>query len=63
VRPVEAGHWIGKDWVILGGLRLGDRVIVDNLIKLRPGMAVSPQPHADPSAAPPPSAQISGDRG
>ncbi|SFW24877.1 membrane fusion protein, multidrug efflux system [Nitrosovibrio sp. Nv17] len=63
VRPVEAGHWIGKDWVILGGLRPGDRVIVDNLIKLRPGMAVSPQPHADPSAAPPPSAQISGDRG
>ena len=48
-RPVKAGEWYGKDWVILGGLNAGDKVIVDNLIKLRPGMPVSPK---DPAAPP-----------
>jgi membrane fusion protein, multidrug efflux system len=28
--------------MVLGGLAAGDRVIVDNLLKLRPGAAVSP---------------------
>jgi membrane fusion protein, multidrug efflux system len=44
VRPVVAGRWIGKDWVILDGLKAGDKVIVDNLIKLRPGTPVAPHP-------------------
>lgn len=42
-RPVVAGDWMGKDWVILEGLNAGDRVVVDNLIKLMPGKAVDPQ--------------------
>ena len=42
--PVKAGEWLGGDWVIEDGLKAGDRVIVDNLIKIRPGAAV--QPHA-----------------
>ena len=42
LRPVQLGDWIGSDWVVLGGLAAGDRVIVDNLLKLRPGVAVSP---------------------
>ena len=41
-RPVQAGEWLGKDWVILGGLQAGDKVIVDNLMKLRPGAPVMP---------------------
>ncbi len=41
-RPVQAGEWHGKDWVILGGLQAGDKVIVDNLMKLRPGAPVMP---------------------
>ncbi|MFA7096750.1 MAG: efflux RND transporter periplasmic adaptor subunit [Gammaproteobacteria bacterium] len=48
-RPVQTGEWRGRDWVILHGLQAGDRVIVDNLIKLRPGMAVAPHPPASPS--------------
>ena len=36
IRPIVAGDWVGKDWVILEGLHAGDKVIVDNLIKLRP---------------------------
>jgi membrane fusion protein, multidrug efflux system len=44
VRPVVTGRWVGKDWVILEGLNAGDKVIVDNLIKLRPGTPVAPHP-------------------
>ncbi|MCW8922551.1 MAG: efflux RND transporter periplasmic adaptor subunit [Gammaproteobacteria bacterium] len=42
-RPVQTAEWRGKDWVITGGLKAGDQVIIDNLIKLRPGMAVTPK--------------------
>lgn len=52
-RPVKLGQWQGKDWVVTDGLKSGDRVIVDNLIKLRPGAAVAP--HAPGEAAPAPS--------
>lgn len=62
-RPVKTGQWSGKEWVILGGLKAGDKVIVDNLIKLRPGATVAPhgpgegpgaggKPGAAPAAAP-----------
>jgi len=44
IKPVQAGEWQGKDWVILGGLKAGDQVIVDNLIKVRPGAPVKIQP-------------------
>lgn len=49
-RPVQVGPWDGKDWIILGGLQPGDQVIVDNLIKLRPGAPVMPHP---PGVMPP----------
>lgn len=42
LRPVQMGDWIGSDWMVLGGLAAGERVIVDNLLKLRPGAQVSP---------------------
>lgn len=43
VKPAEA---VGSDRVILSGLKPGDRVIIDNLMKLRPGakvQAMTPQ--------------------
>jgi membrane fusion protein (multidrug efflux system) len=39
-RPVKTGDWIGTDWTIVSGLNTGDRVIVDNLLKIQPGIAV-----------------------
>ncbi len=48
LRPVQTGGWIGSDWLILDGLGAGDRVILDNLLKLRPGASVSPR---EPNAA------------
>jgi len=48
-RPIEAAEWRGTDWGITKGLQPGDKVIVDNLMKLRPGAPVAPHP---PAAAP-----------
>jgi membrane fusion protein (multidrug efflux system) len=39
-RPVEAGRWAGDDWVISAGLKGGERVIVDGVMKLGPGAPV-----------------------
>jgi membrane fusion protein, multidrug efflux system len=40
-RQVRTGNWLGADWVVLDGLKSGDKVIVDNLVRLRPGVSVS----------------------
>jgi membrane fusion protein (multidrug efflux system) len=42
-RPVEVGNWVGQDWIIRKGLNEGDTVILDNLMKLKPGTAVVAQ--------------------
>ncbi|QGZ64436.1 efflux RND transporter periplasmic adaptor subunit [Paraburkholderia acidisoli] len=39
-RSVETGQWNGNDWVIQSGLHPGDRVIVDNTLRLMPGAPV-----------------------
>ena len=53
IRPVVTGRWIGTDWAILEGLKAGDKVIVDNLIKIRPGAVVAPHAQGEaPPAAP-----------
>lgn len=52
-KPVVAGPWQGQDWVIRSGLAAGDKVIVDNLLKLRPGAPVQVAPPAGaPAGAP-----------
>ena len=53
IRPITVGEWRGTDWVVLSGLKSGDRVIVDNLIKIRPGAPVTAK-KAGPAAAPAP---------
>jgi membrane fusion protein (multidrug efflux system) len=42
-RSIRAGNWLGADWVVLEGLKPGDPVIIDNLVRLRPGAAVAPK--------------------
>ena len=44
IRPIKEGGWLGNDWVVLDGLKEGDQVIADNLIKVRPGAPVNPHP-------------------
>ena len=45
-RTIRAGNWVGKDWVVLDGLKPGDKVITDNLVRLRPGAPVQAKPAA-----------------
>jgi membrane fusion protein (multidrug efflux system) len=56
-RPVQVGDWVGSDWMILSGLNPGDRVVLDNLLKLRPGATVSPQAPTESKAAAAPAAK------
>ena len=53
VRPVQEGGWQGANWVILGGLKAGDKVIADNLIKVRPGAPIAPHPFGATAQAAP----------
>lgn len=69
-RPVETDAWVGRDWVVNSGLKAGDRVAVDNLIRLRPGASVQPRASGEarggssgagaPPAAPPASGAAPG---
>lgn len=62
-RAVAVGDWQGNDIFIDSGLQAGDRIILDNLLKMSPGapVAISPAPPArsasaagaKPSPAPP----------
>ena len=56
-RPVQTAEWVGQDWVITEGLQAGDKVIVDNLIKLRPGMPVVEKTAEQPAAPGAPQAE------
>ncbi len=53
-RPVEAGEWTDEGWVIHSGLKAGERVIVDGVMKIGPGAPVqiaAPAPAAAAAAA------------
>jgi len=57
LRPLQVSRTVGNRWLVTAGLKAGDRVIVDNLQKIRPGMPVKPVPAATAgaiSAAPAP---------
>jgi membrane fusion protein (multidrug efflux system) len=50
-RTVEAGNWMGDNWMVDSGLKDGDHVIVGGFIKLAPGVPVKETPAADTAAA------------
>jgi membrane fusion protein (multidrug efflux system) len=41
MRPIQTAGWIDNNWVVTGGLKPGDAVVVDNLMKMRPGVTVT----------------------
>jgi len=54
IRPVEASIWQGDQWLIDSGLKTGERVVVNGLMKIGPGAPVkavpwAPNPPADAS--------------
>ena len=59
-RPVEAGDWLGDQWLVSRGLGDGEKVIVDGFMRLAPGVpvqakmvAAEPLPAAARTAAAP----------
>lgn len=44
IRPVKVGQRSGSLWIIEMGLKLGDRVVVEGLQKVKAGMTVDPKP-------------------
>jgi membrane fusion protein (multidrug efflux system) len=68
VRPITLGDWVTFEnqnlWIVDGGLKPGDQVIVEGVAKLRPGAqikavapgATAPAAPAKPAAAPAPKA-------
>ena len=61
VRPLKVSQTVGDQWLVEEGLAAGERVIVEGLQKIRPGMpakvAQPPAPVAAPAAAQPPAAK------
>ncbi|TMH71666.1 MAG: efflux RND transporter periplasmic adaptor subunit, partial [Betaproteobacteria bacterium] len=52
-RPIEVGEWAGDAWIINKGVKPGDRVIVEGLMRLGPGAPVRiAEAGAKPAAQP-----------
>jgi membrane fusion protein, multidrug efflux system len=56
LRALEVGRTIGSDWLISSGLKAGDRVVVDGIQKIRPGVTVEVLPDTASAAASAPAA-------
>jgi RND family efflux transporter MFP subunit len=45
--PVTVGRQIGSDWIIEGGLKAGDMLVVEGAQKAREGTVVDPKPYSE----------------
>jgi membrane fusion protein (multidrug efflux system) len=50
-RPVKVGEQVGTNWIISEGLKSGEKVVVEGLMKVREGTPVNPKPYVMASAA------------
>jgi membrane fusion protein (multidrug efflux system) len=50
IRPVQTAERVDSLWVILEGLKPGEKVVVEGIQKVRPGMTVTPKPFAEAPA-------------
>ncbi len=44
IHPVGLGDTTGRDWIVLSGVKAGQRVVVEGLQKVRQGVEVDPKP-------------------
>lgn len=51
VNPVTLGQKVGSNWLVLSGLKAGDRLITEGIIKVRPGAPVQAAAAAAPGDA------------
>ncbi len=47
IRPVTAGQTVGKQWVVQGNIKAGDRVVAEGIQKVRDGAEVNPVPFVE----------------
>ena len=53
LKIIQTSRTLGADWVVNSGIAPGDKIIVDNLQKIRPGASVTPvEVKDDPTAEP-----------
>ena len=57
VRPVKVSRTVGDKWLVEDGLKAGDKVIVEGLQKIGPGMPVKATEKGDVPAKPAAAAQ------
>ncbi len=50
-RPVNAAQAIGQDWLVTEGLKPGERIVLEGLQKIRPGVQVTAVPAATAQVA------------
>jgi membrane fusion protein (multidrug efflux system) len=44
LRNIQTGEIVGDKWIVTSGLKAGEKVIVEGLLKARPGASVVPEP-------------------
>jgi membrane fusion protein (multidrug efflux system) len=52
IRPVKVGARTGTDWVISSGLKVGEKVVVEGLQKIKAGSPVTAKPWTPPAEKP-----------
>ena len=53
IRPVTVGDRVGPLWIVTGGLKAGERVVVEGQMKVKEGSPVKPVPAPVATPAPP----------
>jgi membrane fusion protein (multidrug efflux system) len=56
-RPVQVAQSLGENWVVTSGVKAGERIIVEGLQKVRPGVVVQAEEAGVAPAAPAAAAQ------
>jgi membrane fusion protein (multidrug efflux system) len=52
-RVIQTSGMVGDSWLVSGGLKPGDRMIVEGLQRVRPGVPVRVVPAGSPPQSPP----------
>src|SRR6202167_4146941 len=47
IQTVQVGDRVGNQWIVSDGLKPGERVVVEGVQKVRPGMQVNPKPFTE----------------
>ena len=51
-RPVVTEGWSGANWIVTSGIKPGEKLVLDNLLKMKPGTTVKVDAPVAPAAAP-----------